>query len=135
MLDSFMDRVRENRDLMSAVEFARFVLNSRLPEVLEAAACDGPLKVDGVLIRWKANELEEMCAERFRLNDSKPHIEALQLQSIREKLDTMAGYLAELAGKRGRGRRRAFKPVVISGGVNGAPVQAAEVGKQCVRGL
>lgn len=95
-VDSYAERVRENRDVMQALDFARYVLNCGVVQVLEPVACDGPLKVDPALLRWKAQELARACQERFRLNDSKPHLEALQLQSIHEKLNQVAGYLSRL---------------------------------------
>ena len=95
-LDSLSDRVRENLEVMAALDFARWLFFSGLLELLEAHSCQGLLKVDGPNLRWKCQELQHDCQERLRLNDSKPHLEALQLQSIREKLDTMAGYLSKL---------------------------------------
>jgi hypothetical protein len=95
-LESLSKRVAENRDVMPALEFARFVIWSGICELLEANSSDGPLKVDGSHLRWQCRELQTQCTERFRLNDSEPHIEALQLQSIHEKINTLAGYLSKL---------------------------------------
>jgi len=95
-LDSLSDRVRGNVDVMAALDFSRWLFFSGLLELLEANSCEGLFKVDGPNLRWKCEELRRACQERFRLNDSKPHLEALQLQSIREKLDMMAGYLSKL---------------------------------------
>jgi hypothetical protein len=97
-LDSLSARVAENRSLGEASDFARFVINSRLAELLKAHSCADLLKVDGALIEWKAKELLRTVQERWRLNDTKPHLEALQLQSIHEKLDCIAGYFAKALG-------------------------------------
>jgi len=97
-LDSLSERVAENRSLGEASDFARFVINSRLAEVLKRRSCDDALKVDGPLIEWKAKELLRTVQERWAKQDTKAHLEALQLQSIREKLDCIAGYLSKLAG-------------------------------------
>ena len=95
-LDSLARRVAENRDVQPALEFARWLFWSGILELLEANACDGFLKVDGAHLRWRCEELQRQCTERYRLNDTKPHVEALQLQSIHEKLNLMAGYLSRL---------------------------------------
>ena len=96
-LDSLSARVRENRDVMAALDFARWLFWSGILELLEANACEGFHKVDGANLRWKCQELTRACQERFSRNDSKPHLEALQLQSIHEKLNLMAGFLSKLA--------------------------------------
>lgn len=95
-LDTLSARVQENRCVDEACDFARWLLGSGIVGLLERGACDGFHKVDGANIRWKADELQRACQERYRRNDSKPHIEALQLQSIHEKLNLMAGYLSKL---------------------------------------
>ena len=116
-VDSFAARVAENRDVIQGLDFARYVINSRLVRLFEAHACGGQLKVDGALLRWKAQELQRACQERFRLNDSKPHVEALQLQCIHEKLDTMAGYLSKLVGGNGAVVAPSRELRVIDGGL------------------
>ena len=95
-VDSYAARVAENRDVMQALDFARFVLNSRLVNVLVPYGRGGELKVDPGLLRWKAEELQRACTDRFRMNDCKPHIEQLQLEAVHEKLDLVAGYLSKL---------------------------------------
>jgi hypothetical protein len=96
-LDSLFARVAENKDVMSSLDFGRWLFWSGLLELLESNSCPGPLRVDGPLLRWKCVELQRRCTERFRLNDSEPRLETLQLQSLNEKLDLMAGYLSRLA--------------------------------------
>jgi hypothetical protein len=126
-LDSLSLRVAENRDVMPALDFAKWLFFSGLLELLEANACEGGLKVDGANLRWKCQELQHACQDRFAANDSKPHIEALQLQSIHEKLNTMAGYLAKLTVS---GPAQVQQPQlnVISGGLDvGLPGVGAEV--------
>ena len=125
-LAHYADLVRENRQVYEALDFARYVLNSGMLPLLAAhdTRADlpaGDLKIDSSLLRFNAEELQRACTERFRLNDSKPHLEALQLQSINQKLDTIAGYLGKFAVPNGAG---ASVPElkVISGGLEESPV-------------
>jgi hypothetical protein len=53
-LDSSSKRVAENRDVIPALEFSRWLFWSGLVELTEANSCDGPLKVDGSLQRHPA---------------------------------------------------------------------------------
>jgi len=94
----FRARVAENRDVDQAVAFARFILNSRLPQVLEPQSRKDYLKVDGAFLRWKAEELERLCTERYRTNDQQPRLEALQLQSLHERQESLHGKVDVLAG-------------------------------------
>jgi len=122
-LDVLTARVRENRDVMSASEFSRWLFGSGLLELLEANSCDGFLKVDGAHLRWKCEELTRQCADRFRLNDSQPHLEALQLQALHEKLNTVAGYLSRLVSGPGASSSPTVPPLqIISGGLDGSAI-------------
>ena len=172
-LQGYADLVRENRSVTEALDFGRYVINSRLCDLLatlETQISDSPgtpaqkaagvgaisaasaprfprggsgtppplircpravtdlrpeapggLKVDSSLLRWTAEELVRACTERFRLNDTKPHIEALQLQSINQKLDTIAGYLSKCVASGGAGKAGP-ELQVISGGLEEPPV-------------
>ena len=82
--------------MWAAVEFARFVRWSGLVKLFEENAQGEPLKVDGAYIRWKAEELERCCTERFRTNSTEPTLTAAYLQSLHDKIDLMAGYLGKL---------------------------------------
>jgi membrane protease subunit (stomatin/prohibitin family) len=117
-LDSFAERVAENRDVLAALDFARYVLNSGLVKVLAPLAGDGFLKVDASFLQWKAQELQRGVQERLRPNDTKPHLEALQLQSLNQKLDTIAGYLSKLTVQGGAVLPASPTLNVIEGGLN-----------------
>jgi len=90
-----MRRVRENKDVMAALDFARYVTWSGIIKVLDANASESPLVVDGALIRWKCEELTRMCQERFRTGQSSPHVEQSELEAINRKLDLIAGHVAQ----------------------------------------
>jgi hypothetical protein len=122
-LDDLSSRVAENRDVMPALDFARWLFFSGVLNLMEAHSCSGLLKVDGSNLRWKCQELQRACQERFRTNDSKPHLEALQLQSIHEKLNLMAGFLSRLVVVDDSSAAATAKPglVLISGGLDVGP--------------
>src|SRR5512133_1091057 len=95
-LEVFERRVSENRDVMAASEFCRWLNFSGIFRILDAHPAPEPLKVDGAFLKWKSGEVLKACNDRFRTNDSKPHLAELQLQSLHDKLNTMAGYLSRL---------------------------------------
>ena len=95
-LETFHRRVQEGRDVQAAVDFARFIQQCGLIKLFEEHSQPEPLKIDGAFIRWKAEELERCCTERFRTNSSEPTLTAAYLQSLHEKIDLMAGYLSKL---------------------------------------
>jgi len=87
--------VRDGRGLEEAINFARFVQWSGLAKLMERNACDGELKVDGALVRWKCRELERTVQDAWKgreLARPKPDMEA-----INYKLDLIAGRLAQLS--------------------------------------
>ena len=132
-LDILRARVAENKDVMAALDFARWLFWSGLLELLEANACSGFLKVDGANLRWKCRELQRECQERFRLNDNEPHIAALRLQSIDEKLNTMAGYLSKLVAAGSASVQPGECELrVISGGLDGSPAGVPERKRACL---
>ncbi len=126
-LDVLSQRVAENKDLAAALEFSRWLFWSGILDLLEANPSPEPLKVDGSHLRWKCEELGRAVTARWAQNDSEPHVATLQLQSINEKLDAIAGYLSRVpvsaprASLSPRSARRKSKLKVISGGLeNGA---------------
>ena len=96
-LETFRARVQENRDVMAASEFARWLFFSGLIELFKANAQDGFFKVDGCLIESKVETLLSMCNDRFRTNDQETSFQKSEFESLREKIDRMAGYLAKLS--------------------------------------
>lgn len=119
-VDSFSKRVAENVDVESAHEFARYLLWSGILKMLERNPQSEPLKVDGAFLRWKANELERACTERWRLKDKDPHLSMLEVQSIHEKLNAIAGFLSKFPNP-----APVVQPApefkVISGGLDAGP--------------
>jgi len=118
-LEAYAARVAENKDVTAAVDFARYILNSGIPKLLEAHPRTEYPPIDGALLRWKAEELERACTERFRSRDSKPHFELCQLQAINDKLNLIAGYVSRLPVAAPVERVPDLK--IISGGVGTSP--------------
>jgi hypothetical protein len=103
-LSSYSHRVSENRDVMAASEFARWLSFSGLLSMFKANPQDAPLKVDGALLEWTVNQLIERCNERFRTNNGDPKLTVDEFESLHDKVDrllrnqdTMAGFVARLA--------------------------------------
>jgi len=95
-LDSLQRRVNEGRDLDAAVEFARYILWSKLPDILKPHDCDGFLKVDSSFLRWKAEELQRCVTECYRLGKGAQRGEQTQLEAISRKLDLIAGQISKI---------------------------------------
>jgi hypothetical protein len=98
-LESFSKRVAENRDVMAASEFARWLSFSGIPRLLKANSNPAPLKVDGAHLQWKIDDLLAACNERFRTNNQTPTIEKSEVESMREKMDKMASNLDLMAAQ------------------------------------
>jgi len=92
-LESYEKRAREGKDLMPALDFARFVTVSGIAKLLKQYPADGTLKVDGAFLEWKANEVKAMVQQQF-VTGQIPGASTSDLQEIRHKLDLIAGYLS-----------------------------------------
>ncbi len=95
-LSTLRRRVQEGRDVMAASEFARWLIFSGMVELFKAHSQDGFHKVDGSLLASKTEMLLDMCNERFRTGKQDVQIEKQEMESLRDKVDTIAGYLAKL---------------------------------------
>jgi hypothetical protein len=104
-LDSLAARVREGKDLDAALEFSRYVTNSRLCDLLDENAAKGPLPCNGKVIRRKAESLTQKVQLRFATRDTKPHVEISELEEINRKLGELS---AAVSGHSTRGQVVAF---------------------------
>jgi hypothetical protein len=89
-LDSFAARVKMGKDLPSALEFGRYVLNSGLCDLLDAHQAKGALPCNGKTMRTKAEKLCSKVLLRFETNDTKPHVDLSDLEEINRKLDDLS---------------------------------------------
>ena len=128
-LSSFSHRVSENRDVMAASEFARWVSFSGLIPFFKQNPQPEPFKVDGSILEWTVDHLIERCNDRFRTNNSDPKLSVDEFESLHDKvdklasnLDTVAGYLARMsvapAVKVESLPREEVELTVISGGLD-----------------
>ena len=95
-IETLRRRVQQGRDVMAASEFARWLFFSGMVEVFKAHPQDGFNKVDGWLLSSKVEALIELCNERFVSGDKRAQMEKDEVESLCEKVDRMAGYLAKL---------------------------------------
>jgi len=98
MLDTYQGRVNERKDLMAALDFARFVQWSGLVRLCKKYACpDVGLRIDGALLAWKAEDLQRAVQDLFRSSgNGQLAIAETQLEAVNRKLDLIAGRLAYL---------------------------------------
>lgn len=92
-LDALAALVKEGKSLDEANDFARFVLNSRLADLLDEHSSKGSLPCSGKLIRRKASKLREACCGRWAGRDAKPHVETSDLVEIRAELASLRAQL------------------------------------------
>lgn len=93
-LDRYQALVNEGRELEAALQFARFIIWSRLDRLMAPHDCEGALKVDSSLMLWKARELERTICEAYRSGKACPTPSQSVLEAIHHKLDLLAGYVA-----------------------------------------
>src|SRR5436305_669612 len=97
-LESYSKRVKENRDVKAALDFARYVLNSRMEKALIPFAVGGHLKIDPLLLFKKADELRRDCQERFAVHrDGRVKLDGAEYESLHEKVDSIGEQVAKLA--------------------------------------
>jgi len=90
-------RAIEGKDLHAAKEFCSYLQWSGLLKLLEQNCQPEPLQVDGVLIRWKCEQLLSVVNDQFRQASKVVSLELSQLEAIDHKLDLIAGRIAQLS--------------------------------------
>jgi len=83
-------RMREGKELMAALDFARYVLRSGIPNLLNEYG------LDGAKLRWLAQEIVDEVQDRFRRNDTGANLHGSEVATIDHKLDLIAGQLSRL---------------------------------------
>jgi hypothetical protein len=96
-LDTLLKRARESKDLQAAKEFVSYLQWSGILKLLEHHSHDGPLKIDGPHLRWKANQLLEVVHGQFNKPQTLVSLELSQLEAMNHKLDLIAGRLATVS--------------------------------------
>lgn len=85
-LDSYATLVREAKSLNESASFARYVLNSRLCDLLDQHPGNHHLPCDGGIVRKKAEKLLLAVQRRWETRDMKPHVEQSELEQIRAEM-------------------------------------------------
>jgi 2-methylaconitate cis-trans-isomerase PrpF len=120
-LECYAKRVRENRDVMPALDFARYIINSRMDRALSLFATDGHLKIDPLALVAEAHKLKDACQERFSSRDVNMKMEAVELQSLHEKIDTVGGQVTRLVAALTAAGALPGGLQLISGGLDAGP--------------
>jgi hypothetical protein len=123
-LERFDRSVQEGKCLEEALDFTRWLFFSGILTLLEANPQPQPLKVDGSMLRWKCGDVQRKVQERFRLNDSAPHVSATELQTLHDKLDTIAGFLSRFPQPVASTGAHEMQFAVIPGGLDEPMLQA-----------
>lgn len=95
-LTLYQHAVNEGKDLDAALAFARYVIWSKLVDVLKPHDCEGFLKVDSAFLQWKAEELQRSVQDVYLAGKSAPQGDQSHLEAISRKLDAIAGRLAQV---------------------------------------
>jgi hypothetical protein len=85
-LDSYANLVKENKALDGAFVFAKYVINSRLCDILDEHPGTTHLPCNGATVRNKAEKLRKEIQRRWETRDEKPHIQTADLTEIRAEL-------------------------------------------------
>ncbi len=93
-LDCFLDRlareVRENKNVMLASQFCRWLQFSGLVKILERLpAVKEPVPFDAKVLRKKVDDLLYECGELFRGGKADPKYAASDIAEINRKLDLL----------------------------------------------
>lgn len=97
LLGRYENAVRQGESLEAAADFARFVIWSRICNILQEHNSPGPLKVDSALLYWKAEELLRSVQEQWQRKGVVPPAHKSQIEAINHKLDLIAGQLARMS--------------------------------------
>jgi len=114
-LESLAREVRENKRVMEASQFCRWLNFSGVVKLLESNPQDAPLLVDGKGLQKKLNDLIYDCGESFRLGKSDPKYAASDIAEINRKLDGLTKLLSPPSSETADAATASL--LVIQGGV------------------
>jgi hypothetical protein len=95
-LERLTARVREGKALQDAQEFVAYLTWSGILKLLEHAEQPDALPVNGALIKYKAQQLEQLVHDQFRNPQVESSVELTELEKLNRKLDLIAGQVAKL---------------------------------------
>ena len=107
-LDRLAGEVRENKNVMLASQFARWLNFSGLIQILnQNPSTKLHLEVDGAVLQRKVNDLNYECGELFRGGKHDPKYAASDIAEINRKLDSLLETRPVPAAFESPGRRAA----------------------------
>jgi len=115
-------RVREGKELMPALDFARYVLRSGLITLLNEFGRDG------ATMRWRVEQLMSEVQDRFTKNDTSPQLKDEDFRTLHDKLDLIAGYVSRIPASPAAQPVPAFS--IIQGGASNQ-TQSSSEGAAC----
>lgn len=93
MLESYAALVKDAKSLDEAAAFCRYIINSRLCDLLDEHPGTEHLPCDGVSVRGKAEKLLQAVQLRWERRDLRPHVEHSELVQIRAELASLRKHL------------------------------------------
>lgn len=96
-LSVLRERAAEGKELPAANDFARYVLNSGILDILQPfdqADSTGAIKIDSAFLRWTAEDLRRVVCESFKRSGAAPGFDVSTLENINRKLDIIAAEIA-----------------------------------------
>jgi len=97
-LGCYEKRVAEGVDLLPALDFAKFVFWSGIPQLCTLFPCTSEaLKADGDALKKRAKALQSLCEETLT-GEGTPRVHETQLEAINRKLDLIAGHVGRWKG-------------------------------------
>jgi len=86
--------VRENKRVLEAADFARWLRFSGLPKLFKQFPQATPFCVDGDAVQKQIDDLLFECGEKFRTGKADPQYAASDIAEINRKLDIIAAHVS-----------------------------------------
>lgn len=101
VLNGYRKRVSENRDVLAASNYARWLNFSGIVQLLRENSNQEPppLKINGAHLQWTIDDLIQTCAERFRTNSKEITLEVAAMQTLHDKVERLTSNVDLMAGQ------------------------------------
>jgi len=96
-LEEFLKSVREQKHVMEASSFVRWLQFSGIFPLLEQSPQKPPLLVDVAILRNLVTDVVFECGEAFRNGKADPKYAASDIAEINRKLDVIAAHVSTLS--------------------------------------
>jgi len=85
--------VREGKELLAAVEWVRFLVNSGILELLKRIASESVIRIDVSELEKRVTRVREEAQFQWSCSVNKPHIDLSEVEAIHRKVDAMAEWM------------------------------------------